>query len=104
MEFSGIHPVASAVSKKGAGKDSPRAVDVSKLTGSFGSMLEDALQSVADQEREVHKLNEQFITGQISDVHNLIIAAEKAQIGLQLTVQVRNKVVEAYQEIMRMQL
>lgn len=104
MDISGVKPVSLAGLNKSAGNVSGPVGDVSKVTQTFGAMLEDALQSVANQEQEVHKLNEQFITGQISDVHNLMIASEKAQIGLQLTVQVRNKVVEAYQEIMRMQL
>jgi len=78
--------------------------DVSKVTASFSEMLEHALNTVDQQEKEVHALNEQFITGQVSDVHSVMIAAERAQLGLQLTVQVRNKVIEAYQEIMRTQL
>lgn len=78
--------------------------DVAEFTESFGTALQKALQSVDAQEKQVRTLNDQFVTGQISDVHNLIIASEKAQLGLQLTVQVRNKVIEAYQEIMRTQL
>ena len=104
MELSGISPISSGALGKSLGNESGRAGGVTKVTQSFGAMLEDALQSVANQEREVRVMNEQFIAGQLSDVHNLVIAAEKAQLGLQLTVQVRNKVVEAYQEIMRMQL
>ena len=78
--------------------------NVADVAGSFGNVLANAIQSVENMEKQVHMLNEQFITGQLSDVHNLIIASEKAYLGLQLTVQVRNKVIEAYQEIMRIQL
>ena len=45
-----------------------------------------------------------FEAGQLPDVHQLLIAAEKSSINLELTVQFRNKVIEAYQEIMRTQI
>ncbi|MGB4266344.1 MAG: flagellar hook-basal body complex protein FliE, partial [Limnochordia bacterium] len=38
------------------------------------------------------------------DVHNAVIMAEKANLALQLTIAIRNKIIEAYQEIMRMQV
>ena len=42
--------------------------------------------------------------GQVEDISEVVIAGEKAAIAVQLTMQVRNKMVEAYQEIMRMQV
>ena len=77
------------------------AVDVAK---SFGEFLNDALNSVNTQRAEAEQLTHQFISGQITDVHSVTIAAEKAALALELTVQVRNKVVEAYQEVMRIQI
>ncbi|MGB3261796.1 flagellar hook-basal body complex protein FliE, partial [Paenisporosarcina sp.] len=50
------------------------------------------------------KLTNQLVTGEVKDIHEVMIASQKASLSLQLTVQVRNKVVEAYQEVMRMQL
>lgn len=102
MEASGVK--ASAVLPQiNRTLDEPKG-NVSEITDSFSKMLDNALQTVDRQEKEVQVLNEQFVTGQIADVHTVMIAAEKAQLGLQLTVQVRNKVIEAYQEIMRTQL
>jgi len=75
-----------------------------ELADTFGSMLNQALNNLKGQEKEVEQLTEQFIKGELSDVHQLSISAEKMTIGLELTVQIRNKVIEAYQEIMRMQL
>ncbi|WP_274361486.1 flagellar hook-basal body complex protein FliE [Paenibacillus thermotolerans] len=75
-----------------------------EMAETFGQALEKAISGVEQQEKAVHELNDKFITGQNVDVHTLMIASEKAQLGLQLTVQVRNKVIEAYQEIMRTQL
>jgi flagellar hook-basal body complex protein FliE len=105
MEVPGIRPTAlTPISNTNTMPAVGKSGDISKLTESFGAVLENALQSVNNQEKQVRVLNEQFVTGQISDVHTLMIASEKAQLGLQLTVQVRNKVIEAYQEIMRTQL
>lgn len=103
MEINGVKPIAPIAGSNMAISGTAPG-DVTKISESFGSALERALQSVDQQEKQVKALNEQFVTGQITDVHSLMIASEKAQLGLQLTVQVRNKVIEAYQEIMRTQL
>jgi flagellar hook-basal body complex protein FliE len=79
-------------------------ISASQLSGQFGQFLNGAMEKLNEQQMTVDKLNQQFVKGELSDVHQLMIASEKASIGLQLTVQVRNKVVEAYQEIMRMQI
>lgn len=74
-----------------------------QLTQSFGQFLQTAIDNVSNQEQNVHKLNDKYIMGQ-ADVSKVLIASEQSQLSLQLTSQVRNKVVEAYQEIMRMQI
>jgi flagellar hook-basal body complex protein FliE len=78
--------------------------NASEVSEQFGNFLNDAMNKLNQQEKYVDKLNDQFVKGEISDVHQLVIATEKASLGLQLTVQVRNKVIDAYQEIMRMQV
>lgn len=70
----------------------------------FSKVLNEAIDNLNAQQKEVHQLNEQFIRGELSDPHELMIASQKALLGLELTVQLRNKVVEAYQEVMRMQI
>lgn len=74
------------------------------LTKSFGQFLTDAVSDMNKQRGYVGDLQEQFITGELPDVHRLMIEAEKASVATALTIQVRNKVVEAYQEIMRTQI
>lgn len=69
----------------------------------FGSYLNEALDSVAAQEKNVTKMNEGFQLGKVS-VDQVMIASEQAMLSLQLTANVRNKAVEAYQEIMRIQM
>lgn len=72
--------------------------------GSFGQFLQDAMQEVNNLQLESQDMKQQLITGNVEDIHQVMIAAEKANVALQLTVQIRNKVIEAYQEIMRMQV
>ncbi len=74
-----------------------------EATESFASFLKSALDGVAAQEQQVHRVNDQFLIGE-ADVNDVLIASTKAELSLSLTSQVRNKVIEAYQEIMRMQI
>jgi flagellar hook-basal body complex protein FliE len=69
----------------------------------FGSFLENAIQQVADQEKNSNTMSEKLLLGQVN-VDQVMIASEQALLSLQLTTQVRNKVIEAYQEIMRTQI
>ncbi|MCE5168051.1 flagellar hook-basal body complex protein FliE [Paenibacillus profundus] len=80
-----------------------KAATPAEVTKSFGNFLSDALQQVDTQEQQVQAMNDQFILGEV-DVDQLMIASERALLSLQLTTQVRNKVIEAYQDIMRMQM
>lgn len=70
----------------------------------FGKMLLNALQEVNNLQVEADLAIQDVALGKEENLHRAIIALEKANLALGLTVQVRNKVVEAYQEIMRMQL
>lgn len=75
-----------------------------QLAGSFGTFLNDAITNLNKQHSALNTLNDKFVTGEVADVHQLTIAAEKLSLGLEMTVQIRNKAVEAYQEIMRTQI
>ncbi|NHN28387.1 flagellar hook-basal body complex protein FliE [Paenibacillus agricola] len=79
-------------------------MSASEVTEQFGSFLTDAMNKLNVQQQEVDQLNDKFAKGEISDVHQIVIASEKASLGLELTVQIRNKMIEAYQEVMRMQV
>lgn len=70
----------------------------------FKNFLLDALNNVNTLEQESTNMVEDFIAGRTDDIHSVLIAGEKALISLQFITEVRNKVMEAYQEIMRMQI
>lgn len=70
----------------------------------FGSMLKNALNQVNELQLRADEANRQLVIGEAEDIHSVLLAAEEARLALELTVQVRNKLVESYQEINRMQL
>ncbi|NMB41471.1 MAG: flagellar hook-basal body complex protein FliE [Firmicutes bacterium] len=70
----------------------------------FGDFFRDALQNVNRQQLEAEASLEGIFTGEAEDLHQVMIATEKARLSLQLTVQFTNKVIEAYKEISRMQI
>jgi len=73
-------------------------------TVSFGDYLKNALDSVNQLQLDSEQIGIDFAAGKTDNIHEVMIAGEKAEIALQLTMQIRNKVVEAYNEIMRMQI
>ncbi|MCM3589119.1 flagellar hook-basal body complex protein FliE [Brevibacillus borstelensis] len=75
-----------------------------EVSKSFSAYLSDALNQVNQAQVESANLADQFAMGQVQDVHQVMIAGQKASVMLQMTMQVRNKVIESYQEIMRMPL
>ncbi|NLC06819.1 MAG: flagellar hook-basal body complex protein FliE [Syntrophomonadaceae bacterium] len=69
---------------------------------SFSQYLGQAIQNVDSLQKEAEQMALKVVTGEINEIHQATIAAEKASLSLQLALQIRSKVLEAYQEIMRM--
>jgi flagellar hook-basal body complex protein FliE len=67
----------------------------------FGKMLMDALKEINQSQTEAGELRDAFVRGDNVEIHDVLIALEKSGVALQLAVQVRNKLLEAYQEINR---
>lgn len=68
----------------------------------FGSFLKDAIENVNTAQVQSDVMTEKLVRGEDVDLHNVMITAQKASIALNATMEVRNKVIEAYQEVMRM--
>lgn len=71
---------------------------------SFKTTLNDALNHVNEVSAISADKTQKLASGEIDDLHDVMIAGQKASIALQTTIEVRNKAVEAYKEIMRMQV
>lgn len=83
---------------------SPHQIDdrtIRKEAGGFSEYVKEALENVNELQAKANRSIEQMTTGQ-TGIHETMIAVEKAGISLRLVLQVRNKALEAYREIMRM--
>lgn len=71
---------------------------------SFADTLNEAISNVNELQKSSDKAMQNLATGRTDNVAEVMITAEKADIALKLMVQVRNKIIDAYQEIMKMQV
>lgn len=100
MELNAIQSVPAST-----GESSVREQDTSSFPARFQEHLGAALEGVNTVQVEADELARDFALGQTEhSLHDVIIAAEKADLSLQLAVQSRNRIVDAYQEVMRMQI
>lgn len=82
----------------------PQQTTPAEAQKQFGQFLKEALHGVNEAQNNADRLTNQLIHGEPVHLHDVMIAAQKASITLNLALEVRNKVVEAYQEVMRMQI
>lgn len=66
---------------------------------SFGSMLRDGVQSVSDAGKDVEKKMKGLITGETESVHDVLSAMGKSEVQFSLMLQVRNKLIDAWQRL-----
>lgn len=71
---------------------------------SFADTLKEAVSSVNELQQSANKGMENLAAGRTENIAEVMAAAEKADIALRMMVQVRNKMIEAYQEVMKMQV
>jgi flagellar hook-basal body complex protein FliE len=70
----------------------------------FGSMLADAIDRVNQVQQNAQGSIDKFLSGEDEEVHKVALATQQAALSFDLFLQMRNKVVSAYQEVMRMQM
>jgi flagellar hook-basal body complex protein FliE len=68
----------------------------------FGNMLTESLSKVNAMDEQKSAMIEEFASGKTQNVHELMISMQKASVAMQMTSAVRGKVIQAYQELMRM--
>jgi flagellar hook-basal body complex protein FliE len=82
----------------------PDGMRLAQPTESFGNMLEGLVTSVSGKQAEANALTKQVLLGENDQLHQSVIAMQEASVAFGLMVEVRNKLVESYQELMRMQV
>lgn len=97
METNALTGAIARIPSSSSAKPTEASTGAEGFTDSLGRLLESAEQTAGEANMAVGEMLDG--TG---DVHDAMIALQRADMALQLTVQVRNKLVQAYQEIMRM--
>lgn len=70
----------------------------------FKELLIDSLEKVNQDQLYAEKMDEALMAGKVDNIEDVMIASEKAELSLSFAVEIRNKVLDAYKELMRMQM
>lgn len=98
-----------------AGANLPRPIETSEIqapgegseagaTSNFMGSLKEAISSINDAQTGASQAVDALATGQSNNIHQTMVALQQADVSFQLMMQVRNKLVSAYEEIQRMQI
>jgi flagellar hook-basal body complex protein FliE len=102
MSINGINSYNNPASL--ASMDRASAGTVSESGDGFGSLIKDAVESIDNSQKSADQEIARAVSGESPDLHKTIIALQTADLKFQLGLQVRNKLIGAYEEIMRMQV
>ncbi len=99
----GITPITqiTSVTQSQAGKTGG---NVGSITKDFGKVLGSAIDNLAEKENSANNAIARLAAGEDVDLHQVMLSMQEADIAFQIALQTRNKLVDAYQEIMRMQV
>jgi flagellar hook-basal body complex protein FliE len=114
MAFSPIEPVQNLLAGPRAPQLTPVSTPANQVTpanaaqgtedSGFVGMLQNALGQLNDLAQNADAMATRAATGEDVDLHQVVLSMQSAGLGFQLALQVRNRLVEAYQEITRMQV
>jgi flagellar hook-basal body complex protein FliE len=99
-----ITPVSTIAVPQAAPLDASGSSSGSGGAGGFQSMLEGMIGKVEQSQAQATQAAQNFLSGGDEELHSVALAAQRADLQFDLFLQVRNKAVSAYQEIMRMQV
>ncbi|MDP2875956.1 MAG: flagellar hook-basal body complex protein FliE [Holophaga sp.] len=97
-QLPGIQPLGEA------GKAMPKVAGLTEDGSSFGDLLKQAMQEVDAAQHTAQQEARNLMTGEATDMHSAILAVQKADVSFQMMMAVRSKLIEAYREVMRMQM
>jgi len=96
MNIQGIGPITPPAA--------PGATGAGGKTAGFETVFQEAVKTVESLRQAGHTSVEAFLRGENEELHTAALAVQRAELAFELFLQVRNKVVQAYQEVMRMQI
>ncbi len=93
---------------RGLGSVDPRRIYQGQKPGApdggFADLLRKAVDQVDELQKQRDKVADRMVAGEVSEAHEVMVAAEEAKLAFELLLEVRNRLLESYQEIMRMQV
>ena len=93
-EVSSLSPILERKISKEDGEQGP----------SFKNLLGRLIRETNDLQNDADRASQQLVAGEATDLHQVMVAVEKASLSLELTLEIRNKLIDAYRELMRMQI
>jgi len=88
----------------GAGIKSRNEGSLKESDASFGEVLKQSISDVNSLQSEAGRSVEKLVSGESDNLHDVMIAVEKAKTSFDLLMEIRNKAIDAYREMMRMQV
>ena len=101
MGFSGASGIVIA---RAIARDVCKGPELTPEGASFGDLLKQAMQEVDAAQHTAHQEARNLMTGEATDMHTAILAVQKADVSFQMMMAVRGKLIDAYREVMRMQM
>ena len=98
MSIQGIGGSTTGFEQLGAGLSGQKAGD----SGSFGKIFQELVNEAKQTSAQSEQLVEQLARGEPTDIHSVMIAMSEADLSFRMLVEVRNRLIDAYQEIQRM--
>jgi len=99
-----VSPRSAAQIQNTTNKNTNKIENSNNKKSSFNEILQNSISTIDDNITTTQESIENIISGKSDDFHDYIVKSEKTAVNLQMTLQVRNKIVDAYNEIMRMQV
>ena len=106
MNINGLNPLAATLPLTPANQSNMigAAADAGSTSSSFDSTVRGALEALDRSQKGAEEEIARAVAGESPDLHKTVIALQTADLNFQLALQVRNKFIGAYEEIMRMQV
>ena len=100
---SAVHTLATSTSRLAGATPTSSGIAVESPASPFGGMLQSMIQQTSALDAQASQAVTGLLSGQGVDIHDAMIATEKADMAFELALQIRNKAVGAYQQMMGMQ-
>jgi flagellar hook-basal body complex protein FliE len=102
INATGLLQMRSAILNQNSALQKAAGHGVPAAAGSFGGTLVDALRQVNAQQSDAATMSERYERGDTNDIVGVMVARQRAAVGFEATLQVRNKLLSAYRDIMNM--